>query len=55
MLYFCDKPFDKGYKCGFKEPQSFTIEVVDEEIGSREYDHEEDVLADENVVACISV
>ena len=28
MCYLCDKLYAKGHKCGFKEPQFFTIEVL---------------------------
>lgn len=27
LCFLCDKPYNKGHKCGFKEPQLFTIEV----------------------------
>ncbi|CAO2840780.1 unnamed protein product [Amaranthus hypochondriacus] len=28
LCYLCDKPYEKGHKCDFKEPQLFTIEVL---------------------------
>lgn len=28
LCYLCDKPYTKGHKCAFKEPQFFTIEVL---------------------------
>lgn len=56
LCYYCDKPFDKGHKCGFKEPQLFTVEVVDLDDDELADLFEENVSTEtENHVACISV
>ena len=31
LYYLCDKPYERGHKCGFKEPQLFTIEILTDE------------------------
>lgn len=28
LCYYYDKPYAKGYRCHFKEPQLFTIEML---------------------------
>lgn len=27
LCYYCDKQYEKGHKCQFKEPQLFTVEI----------------------------
>lgn len=31
LCYLCDKPYEKGHKCGFKEPQLFITEILKDE------------------------
>ncbi|CAO2838144.1 unnamed protein product [Amaranthus hypochondriacus] len=44
LCYLCDKPYTRGHKCGFKEPQLFTIEVLadDKDEGNKMMDDEYD-------------
>lgn len=56
LCYFCDKPFEKGHKCGFKEPQLFTVEIMDYDDEELEEHNEEGCsIGEEQFVACISV
>ncbi|KAL2930706.1 Transcription factor bHLH25 [Bienertia sinuspersici] len=33
LCYYCDKPYSRGHKCSFKEPQLFTVEIMANEEG----------------------
>lgn len=41
ICFYCDKPFERGRVCSFKEPQVFVVEVSlgNEELESREQDY----------------
>ena len=54
LSYFRDKPYDQGHKCGFKEPQLFTVEVLGELDESTEDDRPVEDL-EGSLAACISV
>ena len=53
LCYYCDKPFEKGHKCDFKEPQLFTVEIP----GSSSDNDEDSPLPEspQGTEPCISV
>lgn len=53
---YVDKPFAKGHKCGFKEPQLFTVEIMHyDDIEWEGQEEEVCAINEDQSVACISV
>lgn len=42
LCYYCDKPFERGNKCQFKQSQLFTVEVWEKEEPGEEIDVEQE-------------
>ncbi|VFQ67144.1 unnamed protein product [Cuscuta campestris] len=49
LCYYCDKPFEKGHKCSFKEPQLFTVEIPAEWACQEEQKEDKNVDLDSEV------
>ncbi|VFQ74355.1 unnamed protein product [Cuscuta campestris] len=58
LCYYCDKPFEKGHKCSFRE-QLFTVEIPAEvdltEAWEEEVDQLDSIIATEGNDACLFV
>lgn len=56
LCYYCDKPFERGHKCGFKEPQLFTVEIMDDDEASDGESPKGEIYEEAaHSMACISV
>ncbi|XP_056692219.1 uncharacterized protein [Spinacia oleracea] len=55
LCYYCDSPYDRNYKCQFREPQLFTVEIPGDQIEELSDSEDQELIEKEMSEPQISV